>query len=389
MKEIFNFIPTKKSKNFSVNISLNKNFSKIEKEFFELLLFNFDLSSPYLSFDFEDLIKILNLKSDVNLHKFLLKLIEKKISYSISKDNQIIYNGIFSLISSYFQKKEKIYILTSQELKLFLTDENIFSNFNFKKFIFMEKNLSLILYDRLNTILPNTTLSITIAELKELFELEDLYERYYDFDKYILKKIVQNINKYTDLDVKYEKAPKSSSLINFSFKNTHSENIFEKSKSIMEIIKFKVTNYENINNLVINYLEKRGYNYVHSNVTHVNNLKNTTNFDTLLKKALLYDHHSSQLKNAKIEDQFILFFEKYSVYKNSILLQIDLYKYVNSILYVTPTFEELYSFGVINEIKNLENGSLFSYENNDFKILVEFLKGKNSSIQIFIKESLI
>ena len=272
---------------------------------------------------------------------------------------------------------------------MFLTEENIFSHFNFKKFIFMEKNLSLILYNHLNNILPANTLSVTVTELKELFGLEDSYNRIYDFEKYILKKIVKNINKYTDLEVKYEKPAHSGSVINFTFKSTYRENIFEKTKEIIDTVKSKIINYENVYNLILNYLEKRGLSYVNNNVSYINSLKNIQNFDAHLRKALLYDLYSSNLKNIKPESKFISFFEKYHVYKNSVTLQNDLYKYINSILYITSSLEELYSFEVINEIKNLEDGSFFTYKNEDFEIFVEFLQNKSSSIQIFIREDLI
>ena len=387
MKEIFSCNTTRKSENFIVNIEFNKNFSMIEKEFFELLLFNFDLDSANLNFDTKDLLKLLNLKSEEKLQQFFINLIGKKIIYSISKDNKTLYNGAFSFIHSYFQKKGKIYLSLAEELKLFLSGENIFYHFNFKKHVFMERNLSLILHSHLSSILPNTSLTTSVAELKELFDLENSYTRYYDFEKHVLKKVIKNINKYTDLEVKYKKT--ASSLINFTFENTMENNIFEKTKEIMETIKNKVSNEENMYNLILNYLEKRGFNYVQNNVIYVCNLKNIHNFDTHLKKALLYDLFSSHQKKQEIKNEHVLFFEKYHVYKNSVLLQNDLYKYINSILYVTSSLEELYSFEVINEIKNLENGSVFSYENDDFKILVEFLKNKESSVQIFFREDLL
>ena len=107
MIDIFNFTPTKKSKNFIVNIKLNKNFSKSEKEFFELLIFNFDLASPYISLDSKDLIKVLNLDTDSKLQDFLHKITDKKVLYSITEEEAVIYSGAFSPVSSYFQKKEK------------------------------------------------------------------------------------------------------------------------------------------------------------------------------------------------------------------------------------------------------------------------------------------
>ncbi|MBP9477925.1 MAG: replication initiation protein [Sebaldella sp.] len=387
MREIFSYNTTKRHENITVNIEFNKKITKIETEFFELLLFNLDLNSDNLSFDTKDLLKILNIKSEEKLQEFFINLTGKKIIYSITKDSKTLYNGAFSLIHSYFKKKEKIYISTAEELKLFLSGENIFYHFNFKKHIFMERNLSLILHSYLSSILPNTSLTISVAELKELFELKDMYNRYYDFEKHILKKVIKNINKYTDLEVKYQKT--SNSLVNFTFKNISKNDIFEKTQEIIDIIKDKVLNEENIYNLILNYLEKRGYNYVYNNTLYAYNLKSIKNFDSHLKKALLYDLFSSNQKKHEKKKEHILFFEKYHSYKNSILLQNDLYKYINSILYVTSSLEELYSFEVINEIKNLEDGSIFAYENADFRIFVEFLKNKNSSVQIFFREDLL
>ena len=191
MKEIFSFNTTRKSENFIVNIEFNKNFSMIEKDFFELLLFNFDLDSANLNFDTKDLLKLLNLKSEEKLQQFFINLIGKKIIYSISKDNKTLYNGVFSFIHSYFQKKGKIYISIAEELKLFLAGENIFYHFNFKKHVFMERNMSLILHGYLSSILPNTSLTTSVTELKELFDLENSYTRYYDFEKHVLKKVIK------------------------------------------------------------------------------------------------------------------------------------------------------------------------------------------------------
>ena len=126
----------------------------------------------------------------------------------------------------------------------------------------MERNLSLILHSYLSSILPNTSLTISVAELKELFELKDMYNRYYDFEKHILKKVIKNINKYTDLEVKYQKT--SNSLVNFTFKNISKNDIFEKTQEIIEReefekkrgkVLFKVAKFKNQGHL-LNVVEK-------------------------------------------------------------------------------------------------------------------------------------
>ena len=60
MEAILENIFEKNFENFIVNIDLDRNFSKNEKKFLEILYFNFDSDSLYLFFDTENLKKALN-----------------------------------------------------------------------------------------------------------------------------------------------------------------------------------------------------------------------------------------------------------------------------------------------------------------------------------------
>ena len=88
-------------------------------------------------------------------------------------------------------------------------------------------------------------------------------------------------------------------------------------------------------------------------------------------------------------ENFILFFEKYELYKNSLSLYNDLYKYLNKIRYITPFLEELYSFDIVTAIRNLHDNEIFEYKNSDLKITKKYKMNKKSLVQLFFKEKLI
>ena len=84
-----------------------------------------------------------------------------------------------------------------------------------------------------------------------------------------------------------------------------------------------------------------------------------------------------------------MFFEKYEIYKNSLMLYNDLYKYLNKILYITPLLDELYSFDIVTAIRNLQDSEVFEYKNTDLKIVIRYHLNKKSLVQLFFKEKLI
>ena len=268
-------------------------------------------------------------------------------------------------------------------------ENTFFSYFNFDKYIFMEEISSLKLYDHIITLSLKDSMSVSISELRDILDLRDNYTRFFDFEKYILKKIIKDINIFTDLKIEYKKLLSSNTLIQFYF--TKNENrlhntCYNNAKKIMKIIDNKVVNAKAITNLISSYIMKKGYNYVYENSMTAYSSKDTENFDSQLKKALLYDHADFEKKQ---KDIFILFFEKYETYKNSLLLYNDLYKYLNKILYMSPLLEELYSFDIVTAIRNLQDKEIFEYKNVDLKIFIQYSENKKSLVQLFFKEKLI
>ena len=389
MEAIIENIFEKNFENFVVNIDLDRNFSKNEKKFLEILYFNFDSDSFYLFFDTENLKKVLNYKADSQITVFFEKLMSKKIRYSISDGDNTLYSGFFSIINSYFQGNEKTGVSVSQELKMSFRENNFFSCYNFEKYIFMEEPASLKLYEYINSTAPRDFLSLSLTELKDILELKDTYIRFFDFEKHILKKIIKDINLFSDIKIEYQRHKSSNTLINFFFtKNENSiyNTSYNLAKKVIRSLKNKVNDQKFTANLISSYIIKKGYDYVSVNSAFADTVKDDGNFDYLLKKALIYD--SADFEKNKREN-FVLFFEKYEMYKNSLVLYNDLYKYLNKILYVTPLLEELYSLDIVTDIRNLRDNEIFEHKNSDLKIIIRYHVNKKSLVQLFFKEKLI
>ena len=389
MGEVLKNIFEKNFEYFTVNVVFDRNFSKNEKRFLEILFFNFDTDSFYMNFDITNLKKVLNYKTDIKLLEFFEKLMNKRLRYTIFDKETELYSGLFPIISSCFRSDEKISISVPEELKMSFKENTFFSYFNFDKYIFMEEVSSLKLYEYIISLTLKDFISISLSELKDILDLKDSYTRFFDFEKYILKKIIKDINIFTDLKIEYKKPQSSNTIIQFYFtKNENSlHNTYNNgAKKIMKIIEDKVDNPKLITNLISNYIMKKGYDYVYDNSLFTYSLKDIQNFDLQLKKALLYDHTDFEKKQ---KDIFILFFEKYETYKNSLLLYNDLYKYLNKILYMSPLLEELYSFDIVTAIRNLQDKEIFEYKNVDLKIFIQYSENKKSLVQLFFKEKLI
>ena len=389
MEAILENIFEKNFENFIVNIDLDRNFSKNEKKFLEILYFNFDSDSLYLFFDTENLKKVLNYKEDCQILVFFEKLMSKKIRYTISENDNILYSGFFSIINSYFQGSDKTGISVSQELKMSFGKNNFFSCYNFEKYIFMEEPASLKLYEYINSTAPRDFLSLSLSELKDILGLKDSYVRFFDFEKHILKKIIKDINLFSDIKIEYQRHKSSNTLINFFFtKNENSiyNTSYNLAKKIMKSLKNKIEDPRFAASLISGYIIKKGYDYVCVNASFADTVKDDGNFDYLLKKSLMYDSAGFE-KNKR--ENFVLFFEKYEIYKNSLVLYNDLYKYLNKILYVTPLLEELYSLDIVTAIRNLHDNEIFEYKNSDLKITIRYHLNKKSLVQLFFKEKLI
>ena len=322
----------------TINLKFSKKITKNEKNFFKLLFFRIASDSSFLEkaeIRFEELLSILDFPSINDFTPFFNALIEKHIFFSTDMQ----FSGSFGIISSFVLYSDYCHIFFTEEFKnCFSLKKNFFSLLEIEKFIFMNDSFSFSFY---NNIIKNfkdkNEITLPVSLVKTYLNANDKYERFFDFEKYILKKAILDINTFTDFSIEYEKikehkkATNKITSISFSInKSKQSYKPFDnKIYKMLELIKEKISNPEEIYHLFVLYVSKRGYKYVYDNINYA---KNSEDFEKNLKKALMLNLASNNLK---------LFVNVSKTVKSPIVLFYTLTRKLNKIKRHYPKIEEL------------------------------------------------
>ena len=373
----------------TINLKFSKKITKNEKNFFKLLFFRIASDSSFLEkaeIRFEELLSILEFPSINDFTPFFNALMEKHIFFSTDMQ----FSGSFGIISSFILYSDYCQIFFTEEFKnCFSLKKNFFSLLEIEKFIFMNDSFSFSFY---NNIIKNfkdkNEITLPVSLVKTYLNANDKYERFFDFEKYILKKAILDINTFTDFSIEYEKIKEhkkaTNKITSISFyinKSKQSYKPFDnKIYKMLEPIKEKISNPEEIYHLFVLYVSKRGYKYVYDNINYA---KNSKDFEKNLKKALMLNLASNKLK---------LFVNVSKTVKSPIVLFYTLTRKLNKIKRHYPKIEELmYNFKLknIDSISYFNDNDSFEFSNKYIRIFVKYYSSKKSIIEIYLPSNII
>ena len=373
----------------TINLKFSKKITKNEKNFFKLLFFRIASDSSFLEkaeIRFEELLSILEFPSINDFTPFFNALMEKHIFFSTDMQ----FSGSFGIISSFTLYSDYCHIFFTEEFKnCFSLKKNFFSLLEIEKFIFMNDSFSFSFY---NNIIKNfkdkNEITLPVSLVKTYLNANDKYERFFDFEKYILKKAILDINTFTDFSIEYEKVKEhkkaTNKITSISFyinKSKQSYKPFDnKIYKMLEPIKEKISNPEEIYHLFVLYVSKRGYKYVYDNINYAKNYKD---FEKNLKKALMLNLASNKLK---------LFVNVSKTVKSPIVLFYTLTRKLNKIKRHYPKIEELmYNFKLknIDSISYFNDNDSFEFSNKYIRIFVKYYSSKKSIIEIYLPNNII
>ena len=373
----------------TINLKFSKKITKNEKNFFKLLFFRIASDSSFLEkaeIRFEELLSILEFPSINDFTPFFNALMEKHIFFSTDMQ----FSGSFGIISSFTLYSDYCHIFFTEEFKnCFSLKKNFFSLLEIEKFIFMNDSFSFSFY---NNIIKNfkdkNEITLPVSLVKTYLNVNDKYERFFDFEKYILKKAILDINTFTDFSIEYEKikehkkATNKITSISFSInKSKQSYTPFDnKIYKMLELIKEKISNPEEIYHLFVLYVSKRGYKYVYDNINYA---KNSKDFEKNLKKALMLNLASNNLK---------LFVNVSKTVKSPIVLFYTLTRKLNKIKRHYPKIEELmnnFKLKNIDSISYFNDNDSFEFSNKYIRIFVKYYSIKKSIIEIYLPSNII
>lgn len=375
----------------TINLKFSKKITKNEKNFFKLLFFRIASDYSFLEkaeIRFEELLPILEFPSINDFTPFFNALMEKHIFFSTDMQ----FSGSFGIISSFILYSGYCQIFFTEEFKsCFSLKKNFFSLLDIEKFIFMNDSFSFNFYNNIIKNLKNKNeVTLPVSLVKMYLNTDNKYERFFDFEKHILKKAISDINTFTDFSVEYEKIKESKKATNkiisinfFINKSRQSYKPYDnKIYKMLELIKEKISNPEKIYHLFVLYVTKRGYKYVYDNINYVKN-SFSEDFEKNLKKSLMLNLASNNLK---------LFVNVSKSVKSPIVLFYTLTRKLNKIKRHYPKIEELmhnFKLKNIDSISYFNDNDSFEFSNKYIRIFVKYYSSKKSIIEIYLPSNII
>ncbi|WP_298065131.1 replication initiation protein [uncultured Cetobacterium sp.] len=229
--------------NKNIFIEFSKKLSKKERDF----LRSVDISSNSVIVHLETLYKIFEVKEEpkvIELEKLLFKFFSKNITIIDSNSN---LKKRFNILNSYFFERDYVIF----EFSSHILDEKI------KKMLKFKERYSYRFYQEiLNS--EKSILNISMNNLRDILEIQETYDRFYDIEKNLLKPIFKDLTTIGELDIEYEKDKsgeyKSAKILGIKiikdYKNSETnevkpiftltktfKNLFELHSELMEIYK--------------------------------------------------------------------------------------------------------------------------------------------------------
>lgn len=381
--------------NKKIKFLFSKPLNKKEKQFLKFLFIEYKLLEKFeetvilQEVELSEVLDVLKFSRFEQLKKFLDNLQVKKLEFSIFSNDKVVLHGRFPILVSYNIVYSKIEFQFAREIQNARKNNTLFSLFRFDFLVFMgdEATYNFYIYLISDKNYNNDTV-ITLERLKEMFDTGDKYERFFDFEKQVLKKAIETINLFSDIKVTYEKIKVGEHVNNkvekIRFKIVdNSKTSEEKSRqlvqninSIMDLIKNDVKDFHSTYELIKKYILKRNYDYVYTNVLFTKKqFKN--NVEKQLKKVLLLDLAQFSKTNFRKETEIFNIKRKYTT---SFFLQLDVANLMRQ-NYLENELRIIVDDGYFNEILVLKNKQIMEKRFYDFKIYIQYFQNAESIIK--------
>ena len=381
--------------NKKIKFLFSKPLNKKEKQFLKFLFIEYKLLEKFeetvilQEVELSEVLDVLKFSRFEQLKKFLDNLQVKKLEFSIFSNDKVVLHGRFPILVSYNIVYSKIEFQFAREIQNARKNNTLFSLLQFDFLVFMgdEATYNFYIYLISDKNYNNDTV-ITLERLKEMFDTGDKYERFFDFEKQVLKKAIETINLFSDIKVTYEKIKVGEHVNNkvekIRFKivdnsktsEEKSRHLVQNINSIMDLIKNDVKDFHSTYELIKKYILKRNYDYVYTNVLFTKKqFKN--NVEKQLKKVLLLDLAQFSKTNFRKETEIFNVKRKYTT---SFFLQLDVANLMRQ-NYLENELRIIVDDGYFNEILVLKNKQIMEKRFYDFKIYIQYFQNAESIIK--------
>lgn len=368
---------------FNQNIVMDKRTSRLENTIFlnilDKLEKELDGSVTLTTNDFKRL-------SSLDILSGLQGLMSKYISYSYTDQDSKECFTIFPYINFFKQVEDIFYVSIPPMVTNAFKNNSIESFLSLKTFFYFRKKSS---HNFFNLVLKNNSeninLTLTIEELKEIFNVkEDAYDRFFDFEKALIKPLVENINTYSNYTLIYNKIKKGESKNN---KVTALEFIL-KNNSLIE--KSAETNY--LIQLIKNHIEdyKKVWESINSCINEIGFIQCKRAILFLKENNLLLSDQEliNYLKRRGENIEEILQLNNHTLIKEKISLYKDVPAFTKTIYNIMISYNFYYSlnFKFLKIIKEFKEGDTLFYRDENYIVFGTYIENRGS-FKIFQTQS--
>lgn len=364
-------------KDEKIEIIFNKNLSKRQKELLNLIILEVNtLKLDKINIKTDTLLGRLNLKKIEDLINYIEKVCEFKIQIvERDKNKELKYFSYKVIGSFYYTKNICTFCIDPIFLDLYKNPENdIFEIQNIIKF-YNEKSFFMYLLLEKN-LKDKDCFTISLDEFKEIFKIENKYDRYFDIKMKIISPALKDINSslkssYKAIELRKNTSSKSP-VIGIKFIKEAKEIFFE--RDLLEKLNKKISKKDYLKNrhIFFNFVEKNHYETLIRCINFVESLQS----NDFLKTLLYVLENSIYLENIKEKTKDSIFYiEKHFENINEItsliinkLLELESYDYYNQKL--------------TKKLSYFKFTNLLFFRNNDFEIFATYSSNKKAIIHI-------
>lgn len=359
---------TKNSKKISelsdININFKKKLSKNDHIFKNYIIKKvLQNKKRELKLSLISLEKLIKLQHGETFEIFLKKFSEKNIEITF-KEKGNFKTLYFVIISSYFLEDSNVLITVSEEIfNIFCNKNYKYESLNLNALLSFTNKSTQNLFIYLQKKYINNYIEISLTELKNILEIDELYPRFYDLEKNILVPALKEISVFFDNKITYRKIRENSFInskiikIEFNFNNSNS---YDEVIDLFPLID-NFPNNEALKNILVKSSGNYEYLYLKRNLEYtLLHQEDYDNFDEALTKNIFYNSSETFFKTEIIKYQ-----------KNNIVLYkeskfyTDLEKFKDEIFKKIKAYNIENVFFILNIIKISLNIFSQIYKNNE------------------------
>lgn len=375
--------------NVSLDISYEKKLNNNEHSLLLFFLDKFekDQNTAYLELSIPEIKSIMKTENTDDILDTLNKFVHKYLQYSFVSNNDTLVGGFFPIISSVQFNSDLIFFYFNTELINSFSKKSVFNKFHLPTLMKFRISQSIKLYQELVKYINNfSSFEMSLDKIKELFNLSDSYDRFYDFEKNILQLSIKEINEYSSYHVEYEKIKtndgKTSKVISLKFRffSKNMDKVKSDAEKLFAIVKDSVSDDNLIINSLIYYINEYDYNYALNNVSFAID-HSTEDFEQYLLESLKNNYYVShfKLQTEKADKELVILVDFSGHFSNIFKLQSELYRQLNALKFS-------YKFEFVQVLHQLKEKNHLEFSNEFIKVFVEYNKIGDSYIKIYGKK---